>query len=148
MKVYSFKDLSGAFSDPLAGDFQFAGQIGMGQITVTMATERTSHDTAADGTVMPSYIAGDSGTISIEIQQTSELQSFLLAWFNGAKTLADQGDLSGWASAKLTLRSLQDGTQHLCRGLSPLKIPDHPYAAQGQKLTWMLMCADIQNTTA
>src|SRR5579871_3941530 len=145
MTTYSFKDLSGALAHPVAGQFPFAGQIGMGQITVTMNTERTTHDLAADGSIMVSYIAGDNGQIAIEVQQTSDLHAFLLAWYNGIKSAADAGDPTEWASAAVTLRNVVDGSQHVCTGVSPSKIPDKVYAAQGGKITWVLMCADIQS---
>lgn len=147
-KTYSFKDLSGAFAHPLAGAYTFAGQIGLGQITFTMATERTTHDVSADGSVMVSYIAGDNGSISIECQQTSDLHNFLLNWYNLCKTNADLGDVSEWASAALTVRSLVGATTHVCRGISPAKNPDKAYAAQGGKVTWNLMAADIQALTS
>ncbi len=148
MKTYSFKDVSGAFAHPLAGAFIFGGQIGMGQISISMATDKTSHDVAADGTVMVSFISGDNGAIDIEVQQTSELHSFLLAWYNLIKTASDLGDVSNWASAAITIRSLLDGASHVIQGLSPSKIPDKVYAAQGGKITWHLMAADVQNLTA
>src|SRR5579872_2486451 len=90
--TYSFKDTSGAFNHPTVGNFLFAGQIGAGHFMVGMAIERTVHDTAADGNVMVSYVAGDPGFLDIEVQQTSELHAFLLNWFNTVKTAADAGD--------------------------------------------------------
>ncbi len=148
MKTYSFKDLTGAFTHPLAGDFAFFGQVGLGQITIVMNTEKTTHDVSADGTVMPSAISGDNGQASIEIQQTSILHKFLLDWYNLIKTAMDSNDVSTWAGASMTLRSTTDGSSHVLQGISPAKIPDKPYAAQGQKVTWILMAADIQNTTS
>lgn len=148
MKTYSFKDLSGAFAHPLAGAFIFQGQIGMGQITIAMATEKTTHDVAADGTVMVSFISGDNGSLQIEAQQTSELHAFLLNWYNLIKTAADLGDVSNWASAALSFRNILDGSVHVITGVSPNKIPDKVYAAQGGKITWHLMAADVQSTTA
>lgn len=145
--TYSFKDSSGAFTHPTAGAFPFAGQIGMNQLHVAMTTEKTTHDLAADGTVMPSFISGDNGSVAIEVQQTSLLHQFLLAWYNLIKTAADNGDVSQWATAAIVIRNSVDGSMHVCTGVSPSKIPDKVYAAQGQKLTWTLMCASVQSTT-
>jgi hypothetical protein len=147
VKTYSFKDLSGGFSHPFVGSFLFAGQIGMNQVTIAMATDKTVHDLAADGTVMPSYIPGDNGSLAIEVQQTSRLHAFLLGWYNLIKIAADAGDVSNWATAAVTVRSLVDGSQHQISGISPSRIPDKVYAQQGQKLTWNLMAADVQNIT-
>ena len=147
--TYSFKDTSGSLSNPilLGAPIVFAGEIGMGQFVINMHTERTTHDTAADGTVMPSYIAGDSGDCSIEIQQTSALHAELLGLYNLLKTAADGGDVSNWAASALSLRNIVDGSQHLLTGVSFGKIPAKTYAAQGGKITWVLMAANVTNVT-
>jgi hypothetical protein len=144
--TYSFKSVSGAFNDPLVGNFTFAGQIGTGRFTVSMAVERTAHDNAADGATMVSYLAGDQGAVDIEVQQVSPLHQFLLNWFNTLKSQADQGNPSDWAGATMTLRDTVNQTGHVLSGLSPSKIPDKPYAAQGQRLTWRIMAAHVVNS--
>ena len=145
--TYSFKDLVGVLvntaygvSFPLTG-----GNIGLGQITISMSTERTVHDVAADGTVMPSYIAGDNGTVAIEVQQTSNLHHELLSLYNLSVTAANADDVSGWAGTQISFRTLLDGSTHLLTGVSFGKIPDKPYAAHGAKITWQLMAASVQN---
>lgn len=143
--VYSFKDTAGTYTNPVAGAFLFAGQIGMNQAHVTMATEKTTHTVAADGTVMITYIAGDNGSIAIEVQQTSDAHKFFLEAYNTLKALADQGNITSWGAGAITLRNLLDGSMHVATGVSFPKIPDKVYAAQGQNITWNLMCADIQN---
>ena len=144
--TYSFKSLSGAFIHPLVGSYPIGGgNVGMGQLTIAMTTDRSSQDVAADGSVMISYIAGDNGTISIEVQQTSDLHSFLLGWFNAVKTAADLGNVSLWAAAAFSVRSNLDGASHTMTGLSPGKVPDKTYASQGGKITWSLPCARIIN---
>lgn len=146
ISTYSFVDTSGAFNHPTVGNFLFAGEIGAGHFMVGMSTERSVQDVASDGAVMVSYIAGDNGFLDVEVQQTSEFHKFLLGWFNAVKTAADNGDPSQWAAATVTLRNLTDGSGHVMKGVSPGKIPDKTYAAQGSRLTWRLMCADIQNS--
>jgi len=146
--TYSFKDLSGAFTHPLTTPYVFAGKIGLGQITISMSTDKSVHDVSADGSVMISAIPGDHGHVAIEAQQTSDLHAFLLSWYNLIKTAMDAGDLTNWATASMTLRNLVDGSVHTITGISPAKIPDKTYAAQGGKITWTLMAADIQSVTA
>ena len=143
--TYSFKDTAGSLTNPILGGspIVFAGEIGMGEFTVTMHTERTAHDTAADGTVMPSYIAGDSGQCTIRMQQTSILHSALLALYNLLKQQADSGDASNWAASSLSLRNTATTRQHNLSGVSFSKIPDYPYAAQGQNVVWTLMSCSI-----
>lgn len=136
--TYSFKDLAGAIVSPVAGTLLFGGQLGVGSIVVTNATEHTSHDTAADGMVMPSMVPGDSGNIEIECQQTSQVHKFLLAWLNNLKTASMNGDVSNWASTIGTFRNIVDGSQHQAFGISPQKVPDKSYAAQGGRVRWVL----------
>ena len=145
--TYSFKSLVGVLTNsvfgaslPLTG-----GNIGVGDITITMSTERTSHDVAADGTVMPSYVAGNNGTVAINVQETSALHRALLALYNQATSAADNGHVSGWAATVINFRFLIDGSQHLLSGVSFVKVPDKPYQAHGQRITWNLMAADIVN---
>lgn len=145
--TYSFKDLTGAFSHPDAGVFTFGGEIGAGQITVTMTTAKSVQDVAADGTVQISAIAGDNGTVAIEVQQTSSFHKFLLSWFNTVKNALNNDDISDWAGGSMLLRSTLNGTSHIITGISPDNIPAKVYAKQGGNITWSLMCGDIQNPT-
>jgi hypothetical protein len=144
--TYSFKDLSGAMTSPLAGTFQFAGQIGIGRITVEYTTDHGAVDTAADGTVLPSFVAGKAGRITIEVQQTSVLQKYLLYWHNLHVNAATTGVITQWASSSMLLRNTLDGSNHEALGVFPTKIPDKAYAASPTMITWTLICANLNNT--
>jgi hypothetical protein len=141
--TYSFLDLSGALAHPSFGAYLFTGE-GVGEVQVAMTTEKTAHDTAADGAIMVSKIAGDNGTITIQCQQTSAVHKYLLSAYNFLKN----ADTSEWAKMAATLRNVSDGTSHIATGISFQKVPDKSYQAQGQKVSWVLMCADIQSLTA
>jgi hypothetical protein len=147
--TYSFKDLSGSMTNPvlLGSPIVFAGEIGMGEIIVSMHTERTAQDVAADGTVMVSYLAGDNGQVTIQMQQTSQLHAALLGLYNILKSQADSGNATNWAASALSLLNTVDLSQHILTGVSFSKIPDKPYAAQGQKITWTLPAANVVNIT-
>lgn len=147
--TYSFVDTAGSLTNPILGNspIVFAGEIGMGQFEVEMITPRTVHDVAADGTVMPSYIAGDNGRVTVQVQQTSILHKELLSLYNDLLVAAAGGDVSNWANSTLSLRNTVDGSQHLCTGVSFEKVPNKVYTAEGQKITWPLMSASIQNIT-
>lgn len=143
---YSFKDLSGALTNPLTDPITLSGgYVGIGSITIDMATQRTEHDVAADGVVMPTYVSGDNGTVAIEIQQTSSLHHKLLGLYNLLKTLADAGDVYHWASTAITFRTLMDGSHHIITGVSFQKTPPKPYAVHGGRVTWTFMAANIVN---
>ena len=143
--TYSFKDLVGSLNSPfLSGPLTLVGgYIGNGEISIRMTTQRTEHETGTDGTVMPSYVAGDAGEITIAMQQTSRLHHALLNLFNQAITAANIGNIAGWASMNISLRSVFDGAGHNLYGCSFQKIPDKPYAARGQNVTWVLMAANV-----
>jgi len=141
--TYSFLDLSGAIAHPELGAYGFTGK-GAGMVTVSMLTDKTVHDVAADGSVMVSKMAGNNGTIQIQCQQTSNLHKWLLAAYNALLVApTDQ-----WAQMGAALRNTADGTSHTLIGMSFQKVPDKVYQAQGQMVTWTLMVADIQSLAA
>lgn len=146
-RTYSFKSLTGVLTNPVFGVsiLLTGGNIGLGSITIRMNTVRTTHDVAADGTVMPSYIAGDNGEADIMVQETSAIHQQLLSLYNLCVLAANNDDVSGWAATTISFTFLIDGSVHVLTGVSFDKIPDKPYEAQGQKMTWKLLAANIVN---
>lgn len=141
MLAYSFQDVVTTFSHPLVGQFTANGA-GIGEIDITMATDKTAHDVAADGSVMVSKVLGDNGTIAIQVQQTSSLQQWLLNAYNTIKNATpDQ-----WALMTIRISSLAMQDLHNCTGVSYQQIAERVYQADGQKLTWNLMAASITQT--
>lgn len=147
-RTYSFKSLTGVLTNPAFGITipLTGGNIGVGSITVRMTTTRTTHDVAADGTVMPSYVAGDNGEVDIQVQETSAIHKALLSLYNLCVLAANNEDVFGWAATAISFTLLIDGSTHTLTGVSFEKIPDKPYEAQGQKMTWKLLAANIINT--
>lgn len=137
--VYSFEDVSVVFSHPNVGQFIASGE-GLGSITTDMTTDRTTHEVAADGTVMVSKIKARNGTVSVVTQQTSSLHQWLVKFYNYLET----ADSSEWARGKIIIRTPAMKELETCTGVSPTKLPSNPRQAQGQNLTWSLMAADIQ----
>lgn len=138
--TYSFLDLVGSIHSPvMRSDYIFTGE-GAGSVTVTKSQERTAQDVAADGSVMVSKVAGNNGTVTIEVQQTSPLQKWLENWFH----YLENADTSDWASTTMLLSNKSTGEDIICTGVSPQKEADKPYQAQGQRVSWTLMCADVK----
>jgi len=137
--TYSFSDVNMVISHPNVGQHVSSGE-GIGSISVSMATEKTEHNVASDGSVMVSKIPGDNGTIAITIQQTSTLNKWLLKWYNYLKAAST----SQWAKTGITVRAPSMQDLITATGVSPQKLADKPYQAQGQLVTWNLMAADIQ----
>jgi len=143
--TYSLLDLSGIIVSPVAGSLLFSGQLGVGKIVISNTTDHTAHDTAADGLVMPSFIAGDSGGLLVECQQTSLVHKYFLEWFNILKTLAMSGDIRDWATTAGLFRNTLDGSVHECTGISPSKVVDKVYTKNGENVSWQLMACTVIN---
>ncbi|MCM3141659.1 phage protein [Brevibacillus sp. MER 51] len=141
--TYSFADVAAVIAHPAVGQFVATGA-GLGSISTTMATDRSAHDVAADGTVMVSKIKGRNGSITISAQQTSDLNKWLLKLYN----YLEQAPTSEWVRTTITIRAslMQDLIR--ATGVSFQKLPDKPYQAQGQQVSWVLMAADIDQTVA
>lgn len=139
VSTYSFDDVGVTISHPSVGQTVANGQ-GIGTINVTMATERTTHEIAADGSVMISKVKGRNGTVALAIQQTSPLNAWLMRWFN----YLEVAPASEWAKTTIVIRSSVMQQTTVCNFVSPQKQADKPYQAQGQLITWNLMSADIQ----
>lgn len=140
MNTYSFLDciLNLAFPD---GALTITGK-GIGEVTVAMAQERSAMESAADGSIMISKIAGNQGSITVQIQQTSDAHKFLLAMYN-ALVIAPP---ALWAQGAGLMRCLSDQSTHILTGMCFQKLGDKPYGKQGAMVSWVLLCGDIQST--
>ena len=144
------KNTTYSFQDAIA-TLNFAGIIpvtitgvGAGSISISMAGEKTVHDVAADGSVMVSKVLGNNGTIAMEIQQTSSAHKLLMLWYN---YLVETGS-SEWANNTIVVTNKVLGYTFEATGVSPQKLPDFSMQAQGQKITWNFMCAEITQLPA
>ena len=139
ISTYSFTDVSCTISHPNVGVFSLAGE-GIGSINISMTNDRSAQDVAVDGSVMVSKIRARNGAITIAVQQTSSLNRWLTKWFN----YLEAAPTDVWADTRLILRAPKMGDLITAIGVSPQKLPDKPYQAQGQNINWTLMAADIQ----
>lgn len=141
--TYSFEDVSVTLSHPAVGRYVATGQ-GIGSISVTMSNDRTVHDVSADGSVMVSKIRARNGQIAINIQQVSGLHAWLTKWFN----YLEASGADTWADTVVTIRAPKMKQTKTALGVTPQKQSDVPYEAQGQRVTWNFMAADIQQDAA
>lgn len=139
VSTYSFTDVNATINCPGYGSFSIQGE-GIGDMTVSKATDRSVHDVASDGAVMVSKIAGNNGTVSINAQQTSALHKFLQGLFN----YCWQADTSVWTTISMTVEAPKMGKTYYCSGGSCVKEPDEPLQSQGQRVSWQILFADIQ----
>lgn len=140
--IYAFEDVSCVIKHPSVGTFDVNGE-GVGSITFAMANDVTSHDVAADGTVMVSKMKTGNGTIAIETQQTSSLHKWLTKAYNYLMA-ANAGE---WAGMSIMTNSPVMQVTHDCTGVSFQKRSDKPYQQQGQRVTWTLMSAVMKEIT-
>jgi hypothetical protein len=82
-----------------------------------------------------------SGTLPLVVQQTSSANKWLQKWANYLETAS----ASEWATTTVMIRSKATGETINCNGVSPQKMADKLFQAQGQNVTWNLMAADIQS---
>lgn len=136
--VYSFADVALIVSHPQVGRYVAHGP-GIGSLKVTMSTENSKHDVAADGSVMVSKVLGSNGTLDIDIQQTSDFDRWLLNAYNYAYQAAP----GEWAEFAFTLRSPLMGDLINGSGVSFQIRPERPFEAEGQHVTWTMMAAQI-----
>lgn len=135
---YSFTDHIITISSPAYAAFVLNGQ-GIGELNITYANDNSIQDNAADGSVMTSKIKADNGTISITMQQTSELHKWLIGLFNALYALPS----NFWISTNISIRALNSGESIICTGVCFSKRADKPIQAQGQMITWNFMAAQI-----
>lgn len=146
MTLYSFTDMSGVFFHPLSGNFILGGgEIGLGEIELEMASEKTLVNKSSDGSVMLSYVAGDNATVKFTMQQTSDLHHYFLNTYNLAKTQADAGNIGVWAAGQLAVKNILDGSQHNGQGVCFQKIPPKMYQEGGQMISWTFIVAQLDN---
>lgn len=162
--VYSFKNVIGEIATKLSGNFALNSSsntsIGLGSITVSMANDLTIQDISVDGGIIIWPVATYNGSIALTMQQTSPLHSFLLQWCSDLKTalgsLGVVNSASGsytqtngalnWASTSIILNSVTSGMPlHILTGVSPQKVADKSYAAQGADVTWNLLAGNIES---
>lgn len=138
--TYSFADVNMVISHPAMGAYEMNGE-GIGSVSVTMSTDKSVHDVAADGSVMVSKVAGDNAQIDVETQQTSSLHKWLLAYYNFILISSARF----WATASITIIDKVSGETIEALEVSPLKKADKSYQAQGQRVTWQFLSANCQS---
>lgn len=136
--TYSFADYNFTIVSPI-GTYSIQGN-GVGSASVTMSTTKSTHSVGSDGSVMTSKIAGDNGTIAIQVQQTSGLNTFMTKLYNTLKTAPS----SVWTSTQFLITNKVQKEVCTCIGCSPENLPEKPMQAEGQLITWTWLAQNIQ----
>jgi len=136
--IYSFLDTTTVFSHPAYGQYIASGA-GIGTATISMATDRSVQDVAADGNIMTSKVEGENGSMALAIQQTSGLHKWLLGLYNYLRS----APASEWNQLTVTLDAAVMGDQNQLNNCSLQKRADRVYQAQGQLLTWTILAESV-----
>lgn len=136
--TYSFEDVNCIVSHPSVGSFSFNGA-GMGSITVAKANDMSSHDLAADGSVMTSKIRAGNGTVTIAVQQTSPGAAFL----RKLNAYCDTAGSSEFTRTVISVVSKEQGIDITATGVSPQKSPDTGFQQAGQQISFAYLAQRI-----
>ena len=143
MFQYSFSAIQLSLSHPIAGTFVSNGAQANGGITIAPLVDHTTQEVTPDGATITSYHPGKNCTLTIQTQQIADLDEFLIGWHNGCATAADAGDLSNYATMTALVVDTNSGKTHTMQGIAPSKIPDTPYGAQAQMVSWILKASSL-----
>ena len=135
--TYAFEDLAVVINHPSKGQLTLQGE-GLGSITFAMANDVSSHDLAADGSVMTSKIKAGNGTVTISVQQTSSANK----WFRDLYNYLESASSSEWAEISLMAESKVMGVN-----MSFQKKPDGAYQQSGQQVSWAFLAGDIKEVS-
>lgn len=138
-QTYSFIDTDIILQHPLKGQVSCTGQ-GLGSVTVDYTDNNTESDIGADGNVMISRVTSHRGTVTVECQQTSNVN----AWLVDLANQVDAADASQWAQMAILIKERFDnGLKITCTGCSRVKRPSRKDAQTGDKVSWDLFSANI-----
>lgn len=138
--TYSFSDIQMVLQFPGRPAYTLNGQ-GVGELSISYINDNTTHDLAADGSVMVSKIKANNANITLTMQQTSTMH----AWLQGTFNYLYNSATALWAAGTITISSpYNDSIAMTLTGVSFTKRADQPFQQQGQMVTWNLMAADTQ----
>lgn len=136
-KVYSFDDHRVILTHPDVGTIKLSDG-GIGRVVVSYSGENSRLTNSADGGVVVNKIKNNSGSIALEVLQTSEANAWLKRYVNYLKTAPTKR----YALGKLVITGI-DGESTTCNGVVPQKMADIGYDAEAQSRSWQLLAADI-----
>lgn len=132
MGTYSFLDTQGSFTGP-GGSFSVGNGAGVAEEGISYARDDDQTDTAtgADGTIMHSLSASQTGTITVRLLKTSPTNKKLQDCHNLQRTTA-----ALWGINTLAFSNATTGDQVVLTQGAFIKTPDNGYAKDGNTLEW------------
>lgn len=138
--VYSFEDTVVTISHPSVGVYSAYGT-GIGDFSVNLSENVTTHEIAADQSVIVSKHVKRNGTVNFNISQVSDFNK----WLKKFAAYIEEADASEFALATISISNKTTGDNYYCTGVSHQKIADNQLQSQAQNRSWTMMCAHITN---
>lgn len=135
--TYSFESTTLNISHPDFGFYSAYGK-GLGDITVSMANDITTHDVAADLSVIVSRSVKKNGTLQLNVSQASDFNR----WLNKFVNKLEAESVDKFALATIVLKNNSTGETWELSGVSPQRKPDANYQSTAQTRNWVFMFAD------
>lgn len=132
MSTYSFLDVTAAISGP-GGNFQLGSSSGAAEegISVAMAEDKNTMTLGADGSGMHSLHAAKSGTVTVRLLKTSQVNGQLAEMYGfQTKSSANHGQNT------ITIRDVARGDTITCQQCAFKKFPDLTFAKDGGTVEW------------
>jgi hypothetical protein len=129
--AYSFLDVIASISGP-GGSFDLGGGNAEEGIAVTRANSKNVMTAGADGSVMHSLRAEDSGTATVTVLKTSPLNAMLANLYNAQKDSS-----ATWGRNTISIRDMANGDDVTLSGCAFQTHPDINYATEGGTNAWV-----------
>lgn len=137
--TYSFEDTTVTVEHPAFGVYSAYGT-GIGSVSVSMSNDVSSHQTAADLAVVISKHFHQNGTVTFDILQSSDFNSFMQRIYNYLK----QAPASEFGLTNIIVRNRSTGRTYTCTGCTPQKLPDDQYQSQASNRQWAWLAANVK----
>lgn len=137
--TYSFKDVQVSIVGP-GGAFSLGSGEGVAEegVVIALANDKDTMTEGIDGEVMHTMRAGNSGTITVTLLQTSPRNQALMALYN-----AQRLDSRLWGKNVITVSQSAAGDIVTAVQCAFKKVPDISYVTAGGKCAWAFNCGHI-----
>jgi len=136
--VYSLADVVTTFNHPDVGKMVVSDE-GGGRITISYAGDLASNTTTATGYVVVNKLVAKNGTVSLEIPQNSDADTFFRKWIKYVKSAPTKK----FALATLTVFDSAANRTMSMTGVVPQKEPDEGYDQQSGNRQYNLLFAEM-----
>lgn len=139
MTAYSFMDVTASFIGPgMVFDLGSGSGNSEEGITVAMSGNKNAITLGIDGEGMNSLLPGKSGTVTINLLQTSPANKKLSLAYN-----AQSQSSASWGNNIIVIRNNASGEVITARGVAFQKLPERKFAKEGGTSAWVFDCIKI-----